>query len=151
MIMDQTFDTIKCLTSVQLRMNSMSEKDAQDFRLDDCLGGSSAVLNQISINRIYGKITGKTVIEWLKEHPLVSVPVVLKRLEEKRDEWSREKRKFQMLWSERQRRGLKPRGNKKRANSTPSTPKTKKSRKKQPEPDRFDMVPSMIYPSKIND
>lgn len=56
----------------------MSQEDQEKFRLDDCLGGTSEVIQRRAIYRIYGD-KAPEIIESLKKNPVTAVPVVLKR------------------------------------------------------------------------
>lgn len=56
----------------------MAPEDQEKFRLDDCLGGTSEVIQRRAIHRIYGD-KAPEIIESLKKNPVTAVPVVLKR------------------------------------------------------------------------
>lgn len=56
----------------------MAPEDQDKFRLDDCLGGTSEVIQRRAIHRIYGD-KAPEIIESLKKNPVTAVPVVLKR------------------------------------------------------------------------
>lgn len=56
----------------------MAPEDQEKFRLDDCLGGTSEVIQRRAIHRIYGD-KAPEIIESLKRNPITAVPVVLKR------------------------------------------------------------------------
>lgn len=66
------------LESVQKKLSRMSQEDQDKFRLDDCLGGTSDVIQRRAIYRIYGD-KAADIIESLKKNPCTAVPVVLKR------------------------------------------------------------------------
>lgn len=69
------------------------------FHLDDCLGGSSPVLHQRALRRIYGE-KAQDIIDGLKRNPIVAVPVVLKRLKAKEEEWREAQKGFNKIWRE---------------------------------------------------
>lgn len=70
--------TIRVLESVQKKLSRMAPEDQEKFRLDDCLGGTSEVIQRRAIHRIYGD-KAPEIIESLKKNPVTAVPVVLKR------------------------------------------------------------------------
>lgn len=70
--------TIRVLESVQKKLSRLSPEDQERFRLDDCLGGTSEVIQRRAVYRIYGD-KAPEIIEGLKRSPATAVPVVLKR------------------------------------------------------------------------
>lgn len=78
--------TIRVLEGVQKKMSRMTPEEVSRFRLDDCLGGSSPTIHQRALRRIYGD-KASDVIQGLKKNPMVAVPVVLRRLKAKEEEW----------------------------------------------------------------
>lgn len=77
-VLETNLATIRVLESVQKKLSRMSPDDQEKFRLDDCLGGTSEVIQRRAIYRIYGD-KAPEIIESLKKNPLTAVPVVLKR------------------------------------------------------------------------
>jgi paired amphipathic helix protein Sin3a len=65
----------------------MPEEEKKNFKLPVGLGGPSKTIYQRIIKKIYGKEQGTEVIEMLHRHPAQAVPVVLKRLKQKDEEW----------------------------------------------------------------
>lgn len=76
--METNLATIRVLESVQKKLSRMAPEDQEKFRLDDCLGGTSEVIQRRAIHRIYGD-KAPEIIESLKKNPVTAVPVVLKR------------------------------------------------------------------------
>ena len=64
----------------------MAPEEAARYRLDDCLGGNSPTIHQRAIRRIYGE-KASDIIDGLKRNPVVAVPLVLRRLKAKDEEW----------------------------------------------------------------
>lgn len=64
----------------------MPPEELARFYLDDKLGGSSETIHQRAIQRIYGDKANE-IIMGLKKNPAVAVPIVLKRLKVKEEEW----------------------------------------------------------------
>lgn len=78
--------TIRVLEGVQKKMSRLSPEELARYHLDDNLGGTSQTIHQRAIYRIYGDKAGE-IIQGLKKNPSVAVPIVLKRLKVKEEEW----------------------------------------------------------------
>lgn len=78
MVLETNLATIRVLESVQKKLSRLSPEDQDRFRLDDCLGGTSEVIQRRAVYRIYGD-KAPEIIEGLKRNPVTAVPVVLKR------------------------------------------------------------------------
>jgi paired amphipathic helix protein Sin3a len=85
-ILETNKDTIKVLECVQKKMSRMAPEEAARHKLDDCLGGNSPTIHQRAIRRIYGE-KSSDIIDGLKRNPVVAVPLVLRRLKAKDEEW----------------------------------------------------------------
>lgn len=81
--------TISLLEPINKKLNAMSPEDKAKFRLPPGLGGQSKTIYQMIIKKIYDKERGAEVIEALHTNPAVAVPIVLKRLKQKDEEWRR--------------------------------------------------------------
>jgi paired amphipathic helix protein Sin3a len=77
----------------------MPPEEAARYHLDDCLGGTSSTLHQKVIRRIYGD-KWSDVVEGLKRNPVVAVPLVLRRLRAKDEEWRAAQKRFNKIWRE---------------------------------------------------
>ncbi|XP_057319061.1 paired amphipathic helix protein Sin3a-like isoform X3 [Microplitis mediator] len=91
--------TIRVLEGVHKKMSRMSQEELQKFKLDDCLGGCSPTIHQRALKRIYGD-KAADIIDGLKKNPVVAVPVVLKRLKSKEEEWREAQKGFNKIWRE---------------------------------------------------
>ncbi|XP_041967462.1 paired amphipathic helix protein Sin3b [Alosa sapidissima] len=98
-VLETNLATIRVLESVQKKLARMSPEDQERFRLDDCLGGTSEVIQRRAVYRIYGD-KAPEIIEGLKRSPATAVPVVLKRLKAKEDEWREAQQGFNKIWRE---------------------------------------------------
>nr|XP_022306846.1 paired amphipathic helix protein Sin3a-like isoform X1 [Crassostrea virginica]XP_022306847.1 paired amphipathic helix protein Sin3a-like isoform X1 [Crassostrea virginica] len=98
-VIETNLATIRCLEAVQKKMGRMSSEEAAKFRLDNALGGSSDVLQRKAIQRIYGD-KAPDIIDGLKKNPVVAVPLVLRRLKAKEEEWREAQRNFNKIWRE---------------------------------------------------
>ncbi|KAE8632435.1 hypothetical protein XENTR_v10001548 [Xenopus tropicalis] len=98
-VLETNLATIRVLESVQKKLSRMSPEDQEKFRLDDRLGGTSEVIQRRAIYRIYGD-KAPDIVESLKKNPVTAVPVVLKRLKAKEEEWREAQRGFNKIWRE---------------------------------------------------
>ncbi|XP_055975739.1 paired amphipathic helix protein Sin3b isoform X2 [Sorex fumeus] len=98
-VLETNLATIRVLESVQKKLARMAPEDQEKFRLDDCLGGTSEVIQRRAVHRIYGD-KAPEIIESLKKSPLTAVPVVLKRLKAKEEEWREAQQGFNKIWRE---------------------------------------------------
>lgn len=91
--------TIRVLEGVQKKLSRLSPEEVAKFRLDDCLGGCSPTIHQRALRRIYGD-KAQDIIDGLKKNPVVAVPVVLRRLKAKEEEWREAQKGFNKIWRE---------------------------------------------------
>jgi len=98
-IMEVNLSAIRALESVQLQMDSMNSEQLSNFQLDDQLGGQSIVTQKQAVQRIYGD-RATEIIDGLKRNPRIAVPIVLKRLKAKDEEWREAKKNFERFWKE---------------------------------------------------
>jgi histone deacetylase complex regulatory component SIN3 len=96
-VIEANLDTIKVLEGVQKKIQKLKEEDRSKFKLEDTLGGTSAVIHRRAIHRIYGD-KAADIIDGLKKCPAGTVPVVLKRLKAKDEEWKQVQKNFNRLW-----------------------------------------------------
>uniref|UniRef100_A0A3P8USN6 SIN3 transcription regulator family member Aa n=1 Tax=Cynoglossus semilaevis TaxID=244447 RepID=A0A3P8USN6_CYNSE len=98
-VLETNLATIRVLETVQRKLSRMSAEEQAKFRLDNTLGGSSEVVHRKAIQRIYGD-KALDIIDGLKKNPAISVPIVLKRLKTKEEEWREAQRGFNKIWRE---------------------------------------------------
>lgn len=91
--------TIRVLEGVQKKMSKMTPDELSRFKLDESLGGTSQTIHQRALRRIYGD-KAPDIIEGLKKNPNVAVPVVLRRLKAKEEEWREAQKSFNQQWRE---------------------------------------------------
>lgn len=96
-VLETNKDTIKVLECVQKKMSRMPPEEAARYHLDDCLGGTSHTIHQRSIRRIYGD-KANDIMAGLKRNPVVAVPLVLRRLKSKDEEWRQSQKSFNKIW-----------------------------------------------------
>ncbi|OSX66922.1 hypothetical protein POSPLADRAFT_1077635, partial [Postia placenta MAD-698-R-SB12] len=88
----QTYlDALGCfivvLKSIEARLDEMTAEERANFRLGPNLGGRSPGLYRRMLKKIYGLDGTKEILKALQESPAAAVPVVLKRLKLKDDDW----------------------------------------------------------------
>ncbi|XP_041074376.1 paired amphipathic helix protein Sin3a-like isoform X2 [Polyodon spathula] len=98
-VLETNLATMRVLETVQKKLSRMSAEEQAKFRLDNTLGGCSEVIHRKAIQRIYGE-KAPDIIDGLKKNPAVSVPIVLKRLKTKEEEWREAQRGFNKIWRE---------------------------------------------------
>ncbi|KAL3065822.1 hypothetical protein OYC64_015875 [Pagothenia borchgrevinki] len=96
-VLEANLSTIRALEAVQRKISRMSAEEQLRFKMDNTMGGSSEVIHRKAIQRIYGD-KANDIIDGLKKNPAVSVPIVLKRLKMKEDEWRDAQRGFNKIW-----------------------------------------------------
>lgn len=80
-------------------MARMTADELHTYELDDKLGGDSFTIHQRTVKRLYGD-KAADIIEGLKRHPVIAIPIVLKRLKTKEEEWRESQRNFNKIWRE---------------------------------------------------
>lgn len=99
LILEYNLSTIAVLEPISKRIEKMTAEEREAFRLDHRLNGTSEVIYKKAIKRIYGE-KADDIYEYLQKSPSASVPVVLKRLKAKDEEWRRVQRDWNRVWAE---------------------------------------------------
>ncbi|XP_066964791.1 paired amphipathic helix protein Sin3a isoform X2 [Macrobrachium rosenbergii] len=98
-VIETNLTTMRVLEGVHKKLQRMSPEEAARFRLDDSLGGNSPTIHQRAIRRIYGD-KAPDILDGLKKNPVVAVPLVLRRLKAKDEEWREAQKGFNKIWRE---------------------------------------------------
>lgn len=98
-VIESNLLTIRVLEAVRRKIDKMSFDERNRLKLDDTLGGTSCVIHQRAIRRIYGD-KAPEIIEGLKKNPVIAVPLVLRRLKAKDEEWRDAQKQFNKIWRE---------------------------------------------------
>ncbi len=98
-VLETNANTIRVLENIMSKIGQMNSEELTKFRLDNKLGASSETIHIKAIQRIYGD-KAKDFIEGLKRNPSVAVPLVLKRLKAKEEEWREAKKNLEKQWRE---------------------------------------------------
>ena len=99
LILEYNLSTISVLEPIAKRIEKMTSEEREAFRLDHRLNGTSEIIYKKAIKRIYGE-KSDDIYEYLQKSPSASVPVVLKRLKAKDEEWRRVQRDWNRVWAE---------------------------------------------------
>ncbi|KAL7332383.1 hypothetical protein PS15p_204433 [Mucor circinelloides] len=96
---EANLNTIALLEPIAKKISIMSADEKSSFRLSPGLGSPSRTIYQRIMKKIYaGK--GLEMIDLLHNNPAQTVPIVLKRLKQKDDEWKRAQREWNKIWRE---------------------------------------------------
>lgn len=95
LVIELNSSTIRALERVQKLLVETKEEDMSKFKLDPMVD----TLQIRSIERVYGD-KGADIIEALYSNPNITVPVVLKRLKQKDQEWIKARREWNKIWRE---------------------------------------------------
>lgn len=98
--MEANLRTIQTLETIANRIANMTPEQKAAFKLPEGLGHNSTTIYKKVLRKIYDKDRGFEVIDALHENPAVAVPVVLKRLKQKDEEWKRLQREWNKVWRE---------------------------------------------------
>ena len=77
----------------------MTPEELSNFKFDNNLAGTSEVFISKALQRIYGE-KSKEFLEGMRRNPSVGVPMILKRLKAKDEEWREAKKNFEKVWRE---------------------------------------------------
>lgn len=89
MFIEANLHTIHLLEPIEKKINTkLTPEEKAKFKLEPGLGGQSMIYQRI-IKKVYDVEKGLEVIDALHNNPCTAVPVVLKRLRQKDEEWKR--------------------------------------------------------------
>ncbi|KAG0327067.1 Transcriptional regulatory protein sin3 [Dissophora globulifera] len=100
MNIEANLHTIALLEPIAKQIQSMTLDERARFKLPEGLGGTSKTIYRRIIKKIYDNERGNEVIEALHNNPAIAVPVVLKRLKQKDEEWKKSQRDWNKVWRE---------------------------------------------------
>ncbi|CCH41931.1 Transcriptional regulatory protein [Wickerhamomyces ciferrii] len=98
--MEANLRTIQTLETIANRISNMTPEEKASFKLPNGLGHTSQTIYKKVIRKVYNKDRGFEVIDALHENPSIAIPVVLKRLKQKDEEWRRTHREWNKVWRE---------------------------------------------------
>jgi paired amphipathic helix protein Sin3a len=89
MNIEANLNVIALLAPIAHRIETMSQEERASFKLRPGLGGQSITIYERIIKKVYDKERGTEIIELLYSNPSQVVPILLKRLKQKDEEWKR--------------------------------------------------------------
>ncbi|KAJ3571279.1 hypothetical protein NP233_g3851 [Leucocoprinus birnbaumii] len=92
--------TIALLEPLHNKIAQLSPEDRANFKLKPHIGGSWKAIHTRVIKKIYGRELGLEVISSMQDSPVLAIPIVLKRLKQKEEEWKRSQREWNKVWRE---------------------------------------------------
>ncbi|EIE76470.1 hypothetical protein RO3G_01174 [Rhizopus delemar RA 99-880] len=100
MIIDANLNVISLMEPITQSIEQMTPEEKESFRLKPGLGGESVTIYERIIKKIYDKERGMEIIDLLYSSPAYVIPVVLRRLKQKDEEWKRAQREWNKIWRE---------------------------------------------------
>lgn len=90
---DYDFNIEACLRTIQLmepiaqQLKLMSDEERSLYDLPRGIGGQSQTIYERVVKKVYGRETGKKVLEDMFKSPAAVLPILLRRLKQKAEEW----------------------------------------------------------------
>ena len=90
---DYDFNIEACTRTIQLmeplaqQLKLMSEEEQSKFVLHPGLGGQSQTIYERVVKKVYDRVRGQAVIDDLFRSPASVLPLLLRRLKQKQEEW----------------------------------------------------------------
>ncbi|KAJ2999620.1 Transcriptional regulatory protein sin3 [Globomyces sp. JEL0801] len=97
---EANLSVIALLDPIAKKIQLMPAEERSRFKLPLGLGGNSTTIYTRILKKIYDVERGLEVIDALHQNPAVAVPIVLKRLKQKDEEWKRSQREWNKVWRE---------------------------------------------------
>lgn len=89
--------SIQTLETLASRIANMPPEEKAVFKLPSDLGHTSTIYEKV-LKKIYGEPRYHEVVDALRETPAVAVPIVLRRMKQKDEEWKRAHREWNKVW-----------------------------------------------------
>ncbi|KAJ3147061.1 Transcriptional regulatory protein sin3 [Geranomyces variabilis] len=102
MNIESNLHAIGLLKPIAVQISNMSAEEKNRLKFPHGLGGpgTSKTIYQRVIKKVYDKERGAEILDALHHSPAVAIPVVLKRLIQKDEEWKRAQRDWNKVWRE---------------------------------------------------
>ncbi len=97
---ESNLSVINLLEPIAKKIQMMAPEEKANFKILPGLGGFSTAIYKRVIKKVYDSDRGLEVIDALHHNPAVAVPIVLKRLKQKDEEWKRSQREWNKVWRE---------------------------------------------------
>ncbi|KAI8070511.1 hypothetical protein BC940DRAFT_16381 [Gongronella butleri] len=97
---DANLCTIAVLEPIMAQLETMTLEEKEAMTLEPGLGTMTVSIYERIIKKIYGDDRGMEIIDVLYSSPAVAIPILLKRLKLKDEEWTNYKREANKVWRE---------------------------------------------------
>ncbi|KAJ1948556.1 Transcriptional regulatory protein sin3, partial [Linderina macrospora] len=97
---DTNLSVIRQLTPIAQQIEKMDPEQAMQLTLPENFWGMSEALPRRALRKVYDSHRALEIIKAMHTHPSVAIPIVLKRLKQKDEEWRRQRRECSKAWRE---------------------------------------------------
>ncbi|KAJ1657093.1 hypothetical protein IWQ61_003458 [Dispira simplex] len=97
---DSNLSTIALLEPIAQQLEEMSQEEKLKFKLSPGAFGDSQAIYHRMIKKVYGVERGLEILNYLHHNPVTTIPVVLRRLKQKDEEWRKLRRQQNKVWRE---------------------------------------------------
>ncbi|KAJ1834435.1 hypothetical protein LPJ63_001970 [Coemansia sp. RSA 2711] len=97
---DTNLSVIRQLTPIAQQIEQMDPEKQMQLTLPENFWGMSEALPRRALRKVYDHTRALEIIKAMHTHPAVAIPIVLKRLKQKDEEWRRQRREFGKIWRE---------------------------------------------------
>ncbi|KAI8323827.1 hypothetical protein GQ54DRAFT_309772 [Martensiomyces pterosporus] len=97
---DTNLSVIRQLTPIAQQLEQMDPEKQMQLTLPEGFWGMSEALPRRALRKVYDSHRALEIIKAMHTHPAVAIPIVLKRLKQKDEEWRRQRREYAKVWRE---------------------------------------------------
>ncbi|KAJ1906048.1 hypothetical protein LPJ81_001569 [Coemansia sp. IMI 209127] len=97
---DTNLSVIRQLTPIAQQIEQMDPEKQMQLTLPENFWGMSEALPRRALRKVYDIGRAIEIIKAMHTHPAVAIPIVLKRLKQKDEEWRRQRRELAKVWRE---------------------------------------------------
>ncbi|KAJ2610085.1 hypothetical protein EV177_004146 [Coemansia sp. RSA 1804] len=97
---DTNLSVIRQLTPIAQQIEQMDPEKQMQLTLPENFWGMSEALPRRALRKVYDTNRAIEIIKAMHTHPAVAIPIVLKRLKQKDEEWRRQRRELAKVWRE---------------------------------------------------
>ncbi|KAF7729345.1 Transcriptional regulatory protein sin3 [Apophysomyces ossiformis] len=98
MTIEANLNTIALLEEIEEQLSNLSTTDKEHVCLLPDLGGAPKTIYHRAIRKAFGNEKVPEIIELLHNKPVQMVPILLKRLKQKNEDWKREQQERNKVW-----------------------------------------------------
>ncbi|KAJ1667819.1 hypothetical protein EV178_001016 [Coemansia sp. RSA 1646] len=97
---DTNLSVIRQLTPIAQQIEQMDPEKQMQLTLPENFWGMSEALPRRALRKVYDIGRAIEIIKAMHTHPAVAIPIVLKRLKQKDEEWRKQRRELAKVWRE---------------------------------------------------